>query len=135
MVMIALCSSLIGAALGARLKVYVLFPAILLGVVLVAAIAAIRGAPPSAAFSAAVVWTVSLQLGYCGGLLAHLCLAAGPRLLRSIEPTAAKQAAISDNLSENKAKNRASAPGWARRGKAHSWSAGESQLHHQMTER
>jgi hypothetical protein len=101
---IYLCSSLIGAALGARFKVIVLFPAILLGVVLVAAIAAIGGAPPSAAFSAAVVWTVSLQFGYFGGLLAHLCLAAGRRRFRSMEVIAAKQAVFSDNLSENKAK-------------------------------
>jgi hypothetical protein len=75
MLMIALCSSLIGAVLGTRLRVYVLFPAITLGVLLVAAVAAIKGSTVFLAISAALVWTICLQLGYFGGLLTRLCLA------------------------------------------------------------
>jgi len=82
MVMIALCGSLIGAVFGTRFKVYALLPTILLGLVLVAAIAAIRGAPLSAAIAAAAVWTVFLQFGYLGALLTQLCLTADRQPLR-----------------------------------------------------
>ena len=74
MVMIALCSSLIGATLGTRLKVVALVPALILGVVLVIAVAAVTGTAVSAAIGAVVVWAIFLQLGYLGGLLTHLCL-------------------------------------------------------------
>ena len=77
MVMIAICSSLIGAVLGTRLKVLVLFPAILLGLALVLAVAAIKGAPASSALGAGVVLAIGLQLGYFGGLLTRYCLTAG----------------------------------------------------------
>jgi hypothetical protein len=76
MIMIALCSSLIGAVLGTRLKVYALFPGVMFGVALVAAVAAFKGAPISSAIGAAAVWTISLQLGYLCGLLTRLSLAA-----------------------------------------------------------
>jgi hypothetical protein len=74
MVMIALCSSLIGATLGTRLKVVVLVPAMILGFVLVTAVAAVTGAAVSAAIAAVVVWAIFLQLGYLGGLLTRFCL-------------------------------------------------------------
>jgi hypothetical protein len=76
MVMIALCSSLIGATLGTRLKVLVLVPGLILGIVLVTAVAAVTGAAISAAIGAFVVWAVFLQLGYLGGLLTRFCLEA-----------------------------------------------------------
>ena len=43
MVMIALCSSLIGAVLGIRFRVQVLFPAAMFGLLTVAAVAAFKG--------------------------------------------------------------------------------------------
>ena len=76
MVMIALCSSLIGATLGTRLKVLVLVPALILGVVLVTAVAAVAGPAVSAAIGAVVVWALFHQLGYLGGLLTRFCLEA-----------------------------------------------------------
>lgn len=76
MVMIALCSSLIGAVLGTRFKVYALFPATMLGLLLVAATAVFRGAPLASAISAAMVWTTSMQAGYMGGLLTRFSLVA-----------------------------------------------------------
>jgi hypothetical protein len=86
MVMIALCSSLIGATLGTRLKVVALVPALILGIVLTA-IAAVTGAAVSAAIGAFIVWAIFLQLGYMGGLLTRFCLEAmglvSPRSLPS----------------------------------------------------
>ena len=76
MILIALCSSLIGATLGTRLRVFVLAPATMIGVGLIATTAAIRGATVSAAITAVLVWTVCLQLGYLGGLLTRFSLAA-----------------------------------------------------------
>ena len=69
MVMIAICSSLIGAVLGTRLRVLALFPAMLVGFALVLAVATFHNSPASKAFGAAVVWAICLQLGYFGGLL------------------------------------------------------------------
>lgn len=76
MVMIALCSSLLGATLGTRYKVAVLFPAIVIGIVLVVATAVLKEATMSAAISVLAIWTVCLQLGYLGGLLTRYCLEA-----------------------------------------------------------
>ena len=76
MVMIALCSSLIGATLGTRLKVVAVVPGLILGVLLVTAVAAVTGVAFSAAIGAFVVWAIFLQLGYLGGLLTRFCLEA-----------------------------------------------------------
>jgi hypothetical protein len=76
MVTIALCSSLIGATLGTRLKVLALVPALILGVVLVTAVAAVTGPAVSAVIGAVIVWALFLQLGYLGGLLTRFCLEA-----------------------------------------------------------
>jgi len=76
MVMIALCSSLLGATLGARFRILVLVPAILSGVLLVAATAAVNGTALSSAMSALAVWVVFLQLGYVAGLLTRYFLEA-----------------------------------------------------------
>lgn len=91
MVMIALCSSLIGAVLGTRYRVYALFPVIALGIVLVLIVALFKGPPALSAIGAAVVWTICLQLGYVGGLLTRVCLAASRLPLdRSIRSTIAR---------------------------------------------
>jgi hypothetical protein len=76
MVMIALCSTLIGAVLGTRYRVQVLFPAAMLASLIVAAVAAFKGATTSSAMLATVVFVVSLQIGYLGGLLTRFFMAA-----------------------------------------------------------
>jgi hypothetical protein len=76
MVLIALCSALIGATLSTQYKVPALFPAAMMGVALVTAVAALKGSTVSATISALAVWTICLQLGYLGGLLTHYCLEA-----------------------------------------------------------
>ncbi|WP_213769875.1 hypothetical protein [Bradyrhizobium sp. dw_78] len=76
MVMIALCSSLVGAVLGTRFRVQVLFSAAMIGFVTVAIIAAIRGSAVSSAIAAEVVYAVSLQIGYLGGLFAQASMTA-----------------------------------------------------------
>ena len=76
MIMIALCSSLVGAVLGTRFRVQVLFPAAMAGLVVVAADAALKGSAISTAIAAAIVYAISLQLGYLGGLFTRFCMAA-----------------------------------------------------------
>ncbi|HEY1579301.1 MAG TPA: hypothetical protein VGF82_19715 [Terracidiphilus sp.] len=76
MVMIGLCSLLIGAVLGTRLRVKALFPAVVLGLVLVTAASAFKGSGAISALIGAAVWTVSLQFGYLGGLLSRYSMAA-----------------------------------------------------------
>lgn len=76
MVMIALCSSLIGAVLGIRFRVQVLFPAAIFSLVTVAAVAAFRGSAVSSAILAVIVSVISLQIGYLGGLFTRFCMAA-----------------------------------------------------------
>ncbi len=74
MVMIALCSSLVGAVMGTRFKVQVLFPAAMLGCVMVAAVSLLNGSAPT--IMAAIVCVVSIQIGYLGGLFTRFCMAA-----------------------------------------------------------
>ncbi len=76
MVMIALCSSLIGAVMGTRFKVQVLFPAAMLGCVMVGAVAVLKGSTMSWAIVAAILCVVSLQIGYLGGLFTRFYMAA-----------------------------------------------------------
>ena len=91
MVMIALCSSLIGATLAARFKVLVLIPAIAAGVALVIAAAILKGSTMSVAITATAVWMIFLQIGYLGGLLTRLCLeATGLAPQRSLHSTIAR---------------------------------------------
>jgi hypothetical protein len=91
MVMIALCSSLIGAVLGTRFRIHVLFPAAMLGLVIVAATAVLKGSAASSAIAAAAIFVIALQLGYLGGLFTRFCLAAA-RLAshRSLRSTTAR---------------------------------------------
>ena len=91
MVMIALCSSLVGAVMGTRFTVLALFPAALLGVVAVAAAAAYQGSAISSAIVGAIVCVVSLQVGYLGGLFTRFCMAASRAPShRSLRSTAAR---------------------------------------------
>jgi hypothetical protein len=91
MVMIALCSSLIGAVMGTRFKVQVLFPVAMLGCVMVAAVAVLKGSAMSSAIGAAIVCVISLQIGYLGGLFTRFCMAASRVAShRSLRSTAAR---------------------------------------------
>ena len=54
MVMIALCSSLIGAVMGTRFRVQVLFPAAMLGLCDRGAVAVLKGSTISSAITAAI---------------------------------------------------------------------------------
>jgi hypothetical protein len=76
MVMIALCSSLIGAVLGTQYKVLVVFPATGIGVAVIVAVAALNGPTALATISALCAWVICMQLGYLGGLLTRYCLEA-----------------------------------------------------------
>ena len=76
MIMIALCSSLIGAVLGMRFKVQVLFPAAILGCSIVVAVALLKGSSMSSIIIAAIISVTSLQIGYLGGLLTRFYIAA-----------------------------------------------------------
>jgi hypothetical protein len=78
MVMVALCSALIGAILGTRFKVLILLPAIAVGIAFVIVVAVLRGSALPTAVGVAVMWGVFLQLGYLGGLVARLATAARP---------------------------------------------------------
>jgi hypothetical protein len=91
MVMIALCSSLVGAVMGTRFKVQVLFPAAMLGCVMVAAVAVFKGSAMSSTIAAAIVCVISLQIGYLGGLFTRFCMAASRgTFYRSLRSTATR---------------------------------------------
>ena len=88
MVMIALCSSLIGAVLGIRFRVQVLFPAVVFNLMTVATVAAFKGSAVSSAILAIIVSVTSLQIGYFGGLFTRFCMAASRAVsLRSLPTT------------------------------------------------
>lgn len=76
MIMIALCSSLIGAVLGTRFRIHALFPAAVLGLIIVAAVAAFKGTAMSSTIAAAIVFAGALQVGFLGGLFTRFCIAA-----------------------------------------------------------
>lgn len=76
MVMIALSSSLIGAVLGTRFRVHVLFPVMLFGFLLIIAVAALKASPLAMTVAGLVLFAVGLQLGYFVGLLTRFCLVA-----------------------------------------------------------
>jgi hypothetical protein len=80
MVMIALCSSLVGAVLGTRFRVQALFPALALGFLVVTVTAALIGWTVWSAIAADLICAVALQLGYLGGVfsLAFMTAARAP---------------------------------------------------------
>jgi hypothetical protein len=91
MVMIAICSLLIGAVLGTQYRVPVLYPATIFGVVLVAGIAVLKGSPVPTLMIALGTWAICLQLGYLGGLITRYCLeATGLAPQRSLHSTIAR---------------------------------------------
>ena len=67
MLVMAVCSSLIGAALGLKFKALVLLPATVIGVAVIIGVTALEGGSP--AVVSAIVWTAALQFGYLGGRL------------------------------------------------------------------
>jgi len=75
-VIIALCSWLIGAVLGTRFRVHALLPAALLGFVMLALVAVIKEVAISSMLAALAVHVVALQLGYMGGVFARFCITA-----------------------------------------------------------
>jgi hypothetical protein len=75
-VFIALCSSLIGAALGTQYRVPVLLPFAGMGFAIVSAVAVIKATPILTVMTALGVWVICLQFGYLGGLLTRFCLEA-----------------------------------------------------------
>jgi hypothetical protein len=90
MIMITLCSSLIGAVLGTRFRVQVLFPAIAFGFVVVAVLAALEGWSLWSAIASELVCAVSLQIGYLGGLVALACMTVARVPLRRSQRSVAR---------------------------------------------
>jgi hypothetical protein len=64
MIMLAICSMLIGSTLAIRLRVVVLLPIIFLGSAVLVTISAIQSAPFFQMALMVVVFATSLQLGY-----------------------------------------------------------------------
>jgi hypothetical protein len=75
MTMIGIGSFLLGAVFGLRFRVFVLFPAALLGLLIVAAMAAIGAVPLLSATWVAAVFVVALQFGFLGGLFVRFVVA------------------------------------------------------------
>jgi hypothetical protein len=76
MVLIGIGSALLGLVLGLRLKVLVLLPTTVFGLVIFALVAAVGGTSAYVAALGAVLYVVVLQLGYLGGLFTRFVLAA-----------------------------------------------------------
>jgi hypothetical protein len=74
--MSGICSWLIGAALGTSFRVHVLLPAALLGLVILAAVTAIKEVAISSALAALTVDVLALQFGYMAGVFARFCITA-----------------------------------------------------------
>jgi len=85
---LAICSTLIGLALGIRFRFLVLLPVVLVGSVALAAISMAQGQTLLQALSAVVVFAALLQFGYvCTALFASIARA--PRAARAV-PHAAR---------------------------------------------
>jgi hypothetical protein len=93
--------TLCGAALGLQFKVYVLFPAIAVGIGLAAGVAASQGGDLRSVFFAIVLTAIGLQVGYFGGATARHFIAVP---VGSDTRGGARAAAVSA-LSEEKAPN------------------------------
>ena len=83
--MIALFSAMVGAVLGVRYRVQVLFPVTVLVLASIFAIATLKGSTVSATVATGLACSVALQLGYLGGLLTRFCLAAARLTSRRVE--------------------------------------------------
>jgi hypothetical protein len=92
MMMAILCNSLVGAVLGIRFKVQVLFPTAPLAFVLTAGIVGVTQAALEPALLGGVLAVVALQIGYIGGLLSRWSVAAARTTPnRSLHSTPAAQ--------------------------------------------
>jgi hypothetical protein len=92
MLMAVLCSSLVGAVLGIRFKVQVLFLGVPLAFVATAGIMSVAQSALEPALLAATAAAAALQVGYLGGLLTRFSVAAArisPR--RSLRSTTTAQ--------------------------------------------
>lgn len=76
MLMAVLCSSLVGAVLGIRFKVQVLFLAVPFAFVATAGIVGVAHFAVEPALLAGIAAAVALQIGYLGGLLTRFSIAA-----------------------------------------------------------
>lgn len=76
MLMAVLCSSLVGAVLGVRFKVQVLFLVVPLAFVATAGIVGVAQFAFQPALLAGIVAAVALQIGYLGGLFTRFSIAA-----------------------------------------------------------
>jgi hypothetical protein len=76
MLMVIICSSLVGAVLGTRFKVQVLFLVAPAAFVVTAAIMGISQSAFGSALLAGIAAVVALQIGYFGGLLTRFSIAA-----------------------------------------------------------
>jgi hypothetical protein len=92
MLMAILCNSLVGAVLGIRFKVQVLFPTAPLAFVATAGIIGITQAALEPALLGGVLAVITLQIGYLGGLLSRWSVAAARTTPnRSLRSTPAAQ--------------------------------------------
>lgn len=77
MIALALCSMLIGSALGIRFRFVILPPVILIGTATLVAISTAQGAPLAQAIWTVVVFASLLQFGYiCSALFKHAVMPA-----------------------------------------------------------
>jgi hypothetical protein len=92
MMMAILCNSLVGAVLGIRFRVQVLFPTAPLAFVITAGIVGIMQAALEPALLGGILAVVALQIGYLGGLLSRWSVAAARTTPnRSLRSTPAAQ--------------------------------------------
>jgi hypothetical protein len=72
MIMLAICSMLIGSMLGVRFRFMVLLPILFLGSAVLVAISSIQNGPFSKTILMVTIFASSLQLGYvCASLIKH----------------------------------------------------------------
>ncbi len=76
MLMAVLCSSLVGAVLGVRFKVQVLFLVVPLALVATAGIVGVAQSALQPALLAGIAAAAALQIGYLGGLVTRFSIAA-----------------------------------------------------------
>lgn len=76
MIAIAIGGLLFGAVLGTRFRVQVLFPAAILGLIVVVSGSVLRGSAISSTAISAIAYAISLQIGYLGGLFTRFCMVA-----------------------------------------------------------
>jgi hypothetical protein len=76
MVVVTLGGLLVGAVLGTRFRVLIVIPAAILGVIVITLVSAIESIAIASVVDAAIVYTISLQVGYLGGLFTRFLMVA-----------------------------------------------------------